>query len=288
MKKKYILFCILMLSQIAWGQEFSFQMNFQDSAGNKDSLTLGYDVTATDSIDASFGETNIISTPLSAGLDVRVTNEWFKRNLSSPTTGTFHTKKQIVDKDFFPFINIDIFTNHWPVTASWDNLQFNNNVRNGSIFTSINPGGWWDTGSPSNLYKVDFKSTNQVTFTSNISVFNGFFNDNYAYINGSNDTISVFWLAFGDSTSFPTGINKTMNLEDIKIYPNPVTNYLNIQSTEPNLKIAQIQLFDLSGKEQQIELTDDPVNLEGIPEGMYFIRLTLQNGQTVMKKIIKK
>jgi hypothetical protein len=288
MKKKYILFCILMLSQIAWGQEFSFQMNFQDSAGNKDSLTLGYDVTATDSIDASFGETNIISTPLSAGLDVRVTNEWFKRNLSSPTTGTFHTKKQMVDKDFFPFINIDIFTNHWPVTASWDNLQFNNNVRNGSIFTSINPGGWWDTGSPSNLYKVDFKSTNQVTFTSNISVFNGFFNDNYAYINGSNDTISVFWLAFGDSTSFPTGINKTMNLEDIKIYPNPVTNYLNIQSTEPNLKIAQIQLFDLSGKEQQIELTDDPVNLEGIPEGMYFIRLTLQNGQTVMKKIIKK
>jgi len=288
MNKIYCLLLILALSQIVFGQEFSFQMNFEDSAGNKDSLTIGYDINATDSIDAIFGETNIISTPLSAGLDVRVTNEWYNRMSLPSTTGTFHTKKQIVDKDFVPFINIDIFTNHWPVTASWDNLQFNNNVRNGSFFTSINPGGWWDTGSPSNLYKVDFKSTNQVTFTSNISVFNGFFNDNYAYINGSSDTISVFWLAFGDSTSFPTGINKTRAQEDIKIFPNPTSNYLTIQPTEPNLKIGQIQLFDLSGKEQEIKLTEDLVNLESISEGMYFMRLTLQNGQTVMKKIIKK
>jgi len=79
MKKIYSLLLILALSQIVFGQEFSFQMYFQDSAGNKDTLTIGYDVNATDSIDAIFGETNIISTPLSPGLDVRVTNEWLKR-----------------------------------------------------------------------------------------------------------------------------------------------------------------------------------------------------------------
>jgi hypothetical protein len=201
MKRCYILICILTLSQIAQGQEFSFQMYFQDSAGNKDTLTMGYDINATDSIDAAFGETNIISTPLSSGLDVRITNEWYNR---PQLAGTFHTKKQIVDSKDFPIITIDIYTNHWPV--SWDNSQFNNSCRNGSFFTSINPGGWWDTGSPSNLNKVDFISTNQVTFTSNGGY--GYFNDAYEYINSSNDTIPVFWLLFGDSTSGVTVINK--------------------------------------------------------------------------------
>jgi hypothetical protein len=290
MKKFYMLLFILTLSQIAQGQEFSFQMYFEDSAGNKDSLTIGYDINATDSIDAAFGETNIISTPLSVGLDVRVTNEWPNRAMNPSTDGTFHTKKQIIKKYYyngcgFNLVNIDIYTNYWPVITTWDNSQFNNSCRNGSFFTSDNPGGWWDIISPSNLYKADFKFTSQATFTSN---YDQYTSNYYSYINSSNDTISFFWLLFGDSTSGVTAINKPGSQEDIKIFPNPTASQLNIQPADPNLTIEAIQLFDLAGKEQLIELTGDMVNLEGISDGMYFMQLTMQGGQTVMKKIIKK
>jgi hypothetical protein len=286
MKQLYSLFCMLALSQFTWAQEFSFQMYFEDSAGNKDTLTIGYDVNGTDSIDAVFGESNIISTPLSQGLDVRISNEWYNRYRS--LEGTFHTKKQItqITEKHGNRICIDIFTQHWPVTATWDSIQFNNSARNGSLFTSINPGGWWDTGSPSDLYRADFKFTERVTFTSNHDA--GYFNENYAYINNNNDTIPVFWLAFGDSAAFSTGIKRPERQDDIKIYPNPTSNYLTIQSANPNLRIKEFRLFEPLGKEYLLELTDDQVNLNSISEGMYFLRITLQSGQIVMKKIIKK
>ena len=56
------------------GQLFSINMNFQDAAGNRDTLILGYDSNASDTIDTFFNEMNILSTSFDTGLDVRVGN----------------------------------------------------------------------------------------------------------------------------------------------------------------------------------------------------------------------
>ena len=55
-------------------QQFDCKMKFVDAVGHIDSLILGYDATATDSIDPAFGETNIITTPFTSGIDVRAGN----------------------------------------------------------------------------------------------------------------------------------------------------------------------------------------------------------------------
>jgi hypothetical protein len=73
---------LLLLFAIGWisiceAQQFSFQMRFVDAVGNLDSITLGYDPAATDSLDTFMGEVNIITTPYASGLDVRTGNEWF-------------------------------------------------------------------------------------------------------------------------------------------------------------------------------------------------------------------
>ena len=77
-------------------------MYFVDAVGNMDSLTLGNDITATDSVDAAFGENNIIFSPYAAGLDVRAGNLWLQQNFGTGIMGTpgifgynfFQTKKQ--------------------------------------------------------------------------------------------------------------------------------------------------------------------------------------------------
>ncbi len=56
-KHLYLLFIISLFS-ICKAQEFSFQLKFIDAIGNTDSVTLGYDLTATNAIDPEFAESN--------------------------------------------------------------------------------------------------------------------------------------------------------------------------------------------------------------------------------------
>ena len=64
-----LFFCLLVGTH---AQEFAFELIFEDNAGNLDTLMLGYDSLATDSVDAAFGEANVVNEPFKPGLDVRV------------------------------------------------------------------------------------------------------------------------------------------------------------------------------------------------------------------------
>ena len=55
----YLIILAVLIGENLYSQEFKFNLFFQDSKGNKDTITLGYDINATDSIDSKLGETNI-------------------------------------------------------------------------------------------------------------------------------------------------------------------------------------------------------------------------------------
>jgi hypothetical protein len=283
MKTLNTLFLLLLLSQLAIGQEFSFKIYFEDAIGNKDTLEFGYDINGTGTIDSIFGEINIIGTPLDSVFDVRISDAFWNNG-----NGTFQTKKQIVKNTncvYFSLITIDFKCNNWPVTATWENSLFNDTCRNGSVFTSINPGGWWDTGSPSDLLRAELLNTNQVVFSSNYIA--GQFDENYAYINNQNDTISVFWQAFGDSSILIVGIEELNNNYDIKIYPNPTINTTTIHFNNQDLSIEDIKVLNINGESQPISVSGKNIDLTKIPNGLYFVQLTISNGKTIVKKIIK-
>ncbi|MCH8902458.1 MAG: T9SS type A sorting domain-containing protein [Bacteroidetes bacterium] len=71
------------------------------------------------------------------------------------------------------------------------------------------------------------------------------------------------------------------------VYPNPTANQLIIKPISDKFKIEKIQLFDLLGKEQRIELTGNKIDLTSISDGFYFLGVTLESGQVIMKKVIK-
>jgi hypothetical protein len=286
--KTLLLFLQITISFIVYGQQFSFQMFFTDAIGNKDTITLGYDITATDSIDAALGEVNIINIPRDTSFDIRISNEWKKRSWFG--VGTYHTKKQIIPYTCMNFSNnniqtVDIYTKHWPVTVTWNKLLFNDSCKIGSVFTSINPGGWWDTGSPSNLYQKKMAVYDSATFTSNVS---SWFNKNYSYIQGA-DTIPVFWQAIAPLKIHYTSINENaVQQSSIKAFPNPFSNQLTFSHTEN--KQATISLYNFIGQQmyQKTFTNNATINTEQFETGIYFYELRNDKGVIKTGKVVKQ
>jgi hypothetical protein len=280
--KKLLLILLTTCSFTAYGQQFSFQMFFTNAIGKKDTITLGYAVGATDSIDAAFGEVNIIGVPRDTAFDVRITNEWRNRNRLGGA-GSYHTKKQIIESRNLKIQAIDIYTKHWPVTVTWDNALFNDSYRNGSVFTSITPGGWWDTRSPSNLYRQILSVRGSATFTSNNSRL---LNTNYSYTQGS-DTIPVFWQAFGNLSLLSTPVEESA-AQAVKVFPNPFSNQLDFTAAE-NEQMT-VSLYDFLGQQvlQQTFTNATTLNTQQLADGIYFFKLCNNKGIVKNGKILKQ
>lgn len=287
--KTLLLFLFTTTSFAVYGQQFSFQMFFTDAIGNKDTITLGYDLAATDSIDTAFGEVNIIGIPRDTAFDVRISNEW-KNRTGYSVVGTYHTKKQIIPYTCMNFSynniqTVDIYTKHWPVTVTWDKLLFNDSCKYGSVFTSINPGGWWDTGSPSDLYQQRMAFNDSATFTSNTS---GFVHENYSYIQGS-DTIPVFWQAIAPSWILYTSIDESASQQiSIKAFPNPFSTRLTFTLADNEQTI--VSLYNLFGQQvlQQAFTNSTTLSTEQLVSGIYFYELRNSKGVVKTGKVVRE
>ena len=291
MKTQILTVLFFLVVTLTNGQEFSFSMYFEDAAGNKDTLVLGYDLNATDSIDNLFGEINIISQPLNNDFDVRVTDELWKRNYNPPLTPTYHTKKQIIRHPCYPVgfgypvMSIDFKCTHWPVTVSWDSTLFADSCRTQSLFTSQHPGGWWDGMTMfSDLFRVVLNEDSDVTFTCNHEV--GEVSEWTSYMNDYGDTISVFWVGLGYNL-LSTDIDENEK-QSIDYYFNIVSNSLTIKLDNENKWIERIQLSDLSGKTIQTTVMTHDIDISKLNKGLYLCRFTTNDKETETFKFIKQ
>ncbi|HRN42717.1 MAG TPA: T9SS type A sorting domain-containing protein [Vicingus sp.] len=294
MKRNLLSLFILFFAQGIKAQEFSFQLNFIDAIGNKDSLVLGYDITASDTIDSSFSELNIISTPLDTAFDIRV-SDVYTNLFSSSSFGTYQSKKQLVKNTNnceFTTIAIEVFAKYWPITATWNNTLFADSCSEGSFLTSVHPGGWWDVASTSNLYRTKLALNNSITFSSNndgnLSIPFLAYNSG-AYLNSNNDTISVFWLKFGDSTILNTSINNNQQEFQYNIYPNPANETLHV-SIDKNIKLTntQLSIINISGSmvlKESILSHHTELTINHLPNGIYFLKIDVNNEKSILKKI---
>ena len=108
------------------------------------------------------------------------------------------------------------------------------------------------------------------------------YNDGIAYNNAvtfaCHDTSWITIVTF-------VGINGTTNA-NVTLYPNPVVGQLNIDCAEP---IRQVAIFNTLG--QQVLLSHDlgtssVMNLSNLNKGTYTMRISLENGETIIRKFI--
>jgi hypothetical protein len=86
---------------------------------------------------------------------------------------------------------------------------------------------------------------------------------------------------------FPDNLSNIefLSTSNISIYPNPTQNFVNI-SSENN--IQKIELYDVNGRILYVsEQKRDKISLENFSNGIYFLKIQLDNGDIVSQKIQK-
>lgn len=94
------------------------------------------------------------------------------------------------------------------------------------------------------------------------------------------------WSLYG-RPEFETSLSvASLNFENLKLFPNPVTDILNVSL--PNGTLEQIKIIDSTGK-MVFEQTNNlqQLNLGNLATGMYLLQIKTSNG-SISKKIIKK
>jgi hypothetical protein len=73
--------------------------------------------------------------------------------------------------------------------------------------------------------------------------------------------------------------------EKIKIYPNPADSYIKIDAKE---KVKSFELYTLSGQLVKKGGQVQEISLEGTASGLYILKIILDNGESLIHKVIKK
>jgi hypothetical protein len=87
-----------------------------------------------------------------------------------------------------------------------------------------------------------------------------------------------------------TNIDERNNAIRFALYPNPVTDYLTLEGENVNLTHATIRLYNPLGSELMQALSNSNatrINTAALSAGVYFIKITTEQGVSVTKKIIK-
>ncbi|MGG7469950.1 T9SS type A sorting domain-containing protein [Chryseobacterium arthrosphaerae] len=84
----------------------------------------------------------------------------------------------------------------------------------------------------------------------------------------------------------------TLGTEDIAddnrkvdIYPNPSSHYVNLKNGD---KVVKIEVNDVGGRKIAVFNKTDRIDISTFPSGIYFFTITLKDGKTETRKIIRK
>jgi hypothetical protein len=243
-------------------------------------LTLGYDDNATSGLDPIFGETNSITQPWDSVFEVRITDEYWNRIFLQTGSGTFHLDKQIATKtncDTWPYYpTIDIKTENFPVTISWDSTLFDNTCIKGSFITAIEYGMWFHVAPEFLSQKSSCKIANG----------NDINNPNAgSYYNSTDgDNIYTIWFGFADFNLLTASIDEPF-INSVSIAPNPFANSFTIDSDTP---FSAINLVDAMGKNIRFERNAHSITPINCSSGIYFLSVLFENGQSSKYKLIKQ
>ncbi|MCD9855424.1 T9SS type A sorting domain-containing protein [Epilithonimonas sp. JDS] len=97
------------------------------------------------------------------------------------------------------------------------------------------------------------------------------------------DTTNLYYI----KTSYGTMAASDINKSQVSLYPNPVSDYLHINTA--GQKIVNVKVYSFAGSvvKNNVEVSGDSIDLRNLNTGNYIISITTDKG-TITKKIIKK
>ena len=268
MKKLYFILFVLFSAVSLQAQQFTFDVYFEDAVGNRDTITLGYDATASDTINPQYGEINIVNQTWDSVFEVRL-SEFDYINYSGATYNpSFQSKKKIMN--FIPQIPciyssspvfIAVKNKYRPFHFTWDSTLFQDTVRMSSGFQFYHyvcPGPIWASSTDSLMYEDPFNYCE------------------HCHIEQNGDTI---WL-IGFTFSYYNTIGfQTPNSEGlvVKSYPNPVKDIVTFDMVNINQEAELIIYNSLGQLTKRINIVDSQnqikINISDLISGIYYYQL---------------
>ncbi len=292
MKAKLFFLGLLFAGIVSAQEEFSFQLYFEDAAGNRDTITLGYDPLATDTIDIAFGEENLINQPWNDSvLDVRITDKMLHILYGQSELETYHTKKQIVESYCMATswegrrVFVDVKNAVFPITMSFDTQLYQDSCVNGSTMDVLDPELHIDPveGPPEYFFDYIFYNKNwnnghYTPFARNVS-------DDRELIYKDIDGQYIFtYLITLQDKRFPTLNSKYIVKDNFQIYPNPFLESFEIQS---DLPISDVEITNIRGEKINFEQNGNVIYLKECEFGMYIVTFSV-NEVKYNYKILKE
>lgn len=260
-------------------QQFSANIWFGIFPGSHsyyDTVTIGYDTQATDTLDPPFDGQNILGSPYDTNIDVRISNLWGLANNPAYFGQTpYQTRKQIspanCGSNIPSVLELNIKSKKWPVYAYWNKQEFEDSCRKGTSLTDMNPTEWW-TGAG---------------FREVLAIWNyhPLYPNRYYTVQGT-DTIYTYWIGLGDSESVALKlIDPLPDNQQLILYPNPATNYFTVQVPD-NIDIDYIALYSPDGR-LLVQINDRTISTTNLTSGIYHIHIVGPNQQKLVGKLIK-
>ncbi len=183
-------------------------------------------------------------------------------------------------------------------TGSNDGLWFKFTGDGGDITVKATTTNSWDhkvsvyAGSCDALTCVgsadsDYSSTGAIETYTFTSVAGTDYYVNVAYYSGTSDsTEGNFNINITTTNMLATSEVSKEKVKEIKVYPNPFTDVLNISDAS---KVKSVSVIDLTGR--LVKTIEDPssaLQLRDLKEGMYLVVLNMKDGTKQTVKAIKK
>lgn len=263
-----------------FGQHFEIPVYFEDSAGYKDTIVLGYDPLASYDIDTSFGEINIIDSSYNDNFEVRAAIYAYDGNNYGYLPRIIESKKMIVGNVCSNpsstgegnAIMVVIKSQNWPISMQWDSALFQVDC-NFIVIVDCTPGAWFDVcgaGHPHLFFEMRLSDS--------VSYY-----DTKFKIETEQDTLSALFFRF--FSDFGSGVDDAPESK-IGFFPNPTQGLITFD--HPLNTDDKIIVTDIMGKPVSFNYSNEELVLIHNPDGIYILTVKLHTGESVVIKVIKK
>lgn len=102
--------------------------------------------------------------------------------------------------------------------------------------------------------------------------------------------INIAKYKYSNFLHFTTDVPEVSVLDNVKVFPNPVSNTFNIQIDEPEFSQYQVEILNLAGQIIFSKSFPNPqilINTESFTSGMYLLKIKTENGKTFTSKLLK-
>lgn len=279
---------ILQISNL-YSQEFKSQLFVEDEFGRIDSILIGFDPNASETLDNNFGGIDITDSTWTdfeiraAQIDVSeiIHGEDLRNPRDIRELTRYQSKIEIIPKHclefipvsnqdgYLPFIAVFIKTNTYPIKLKWNRSEFENNCLSQSVISDWPISTWWDVPLNGELQinETIFSENDEIVITKHTGM---------EILDENQDTLIMLNILLKDGLGSSTYDQK--QISNLEIYPNPTNGKLVIP-----IESKLLDILDIKGRKINHQLINNEIYVNY--EGMMIVVMEYEN-RIYLKQIL--